>query len=155
MERQRLKDIWVSPASELGRLVESTLGIPVSKEVRALDLLKRPEVDYQRLVEIPNIGPGVEDQQVARQLEIQVHYAGYLTRQQDDIARRRRHETMEIVADFPYEHVRGLSSEAAEKLLSVRPGTIGQASRIPGVTPAAISLLLVHIKKSRQQSAVS
>jgi tRNA uridine 5-carboxymethylaminomethyl modification enzyme len=152
-ERQRLHEIWVAPGNDLGRKVKSTLGIPVSKEVRALDLLKRPEVDYQRLVEIEGIGPGVEDEQVIQQLEVQVRYAGYLGRQQEDIARRRRHETMEISNDFDYCRVRGLSSEVMEKLQNVRPDTIGQASRIPGVTPAAISLLLVYLKKSRQRVA--
>jgi len=152
-ERQRLHEIWVTPGNALGRKVEATLGIPVSKEVRALDLLKRPEVDYQRLVEVEGIGPGVEDEQLIRQLEVQARYAGYLVRQQEDIARRRRHETMEIANDFDFGQVRGLSSEVTEKLQNVRPDTIGQASRIPGVTPAAISLLLVYLKKSRQQVA--
>jgi tRNA uridine 5-carboxymethylaminomethyl modification enzyme len=149
-ERQRLNDIWVTPGNALGRIVEAAHGIPVSKEVRALDLLKRPEVDYQRLVGIEGIGPGVEDEQISRQLEIQVRYAGYLGRQQEDIAQRRRHEAMEIGDDFDFGGVQGLSAEAREKLQSVRPDTIGQASRVPGVTPAAISLLLVHLKKSRK-----
>ncbi|MCH8227468.1 MAG: tRNA uridine-5-carboxymethylaminomethyl(34) synthesis enzyme MnmG [Proteobacteria bacterium] len=149
-ERQRLNDIWVTPGNALGRMVETVYGIPVSKEVRALDLLKRPEIDYQRLVDIKGIGPGVEDEQVAQQLEIQARYSGYLGRQQEDIARRRRHETMEIGNDFDFGGVQGLSNEVREKLQSVRPDTIGQASRIPGVTPAAISLLLVHLKKSRK-----
>jgi tRNA uridine 5-carboxymethylaminomethyl modification enzyme len=152
-ERQRLNKIWVTPGNALGRRVESSLGIPVSKEVRALDLLKRPEVDYQGLVEIEGIGPGVEDEQITRQLEVQVRYAGYLGRQQEDIARRRRHEKTEIASDFDFCQVRGLSSEVMEKLQNVRPDTIGQASRIPGVTPVAISLLLVYLKKSRQQVA--
>jgi tRNA uridine 5-carboxymethylaminomethyl modification enzyme len=149
-ERQRLNDIWVTPGNALGRIVETAHGIPVSKEVRALDLLKRPEVDYQRLVDIDGIGPGVEDEQVSQQLEIQVRYSGYLGRQQEDIARRRRHESLEIRADFDFDGVQGLSAEVREKLQSVRPDTIGQASRVPGVTPAAISLLLVHLKKSRK-----
>ena len=149
-ERQRLTDIWVTPANALGQMVETAYGIPVSKEVRALDLLKRPEVDYQRLVEIEGIGPGIEDEQVSRQLEIQLRYSGYLGRQQEDIARRRRNETMEIADDFDFSGVQGLSAEVTEKLQSSRPDTIGQASRVPGVTPAAISLLLVHLKKSRK-----
>ncbi|MEE8496297.1 MAG: tRNA uridine-5-carboxymethylaminomethyl(34) synthesis enzyme MnmG [Xanthomonadales bacterium] len=149
-ERQRLNDIWVTPANALGRMVQTAYGIPISKEVRALDLLKRPEVNYQRLVDIEGIGPGVEDEQISRQLEIQVRYSGYLRRQQEDIARRRRHETMEIGNDFDFSGVQGLSTEVREKLQSIRPDTIGQASRVPGVTPAAISLLLVHLKKSRK-----
>ena len=149
-ERKRLNDIWVTPGNALGRMVETAYGIPISKEMRALDLLKRPEVDYQRLVEIEGIGPGVKDGQVSQQLEIQVRYSGYLGRQQEDIARRRRHETTEIGDDFDFSGVQGLSTEVREKLQSVRPDTIGQASRVPGVTPAAISLLLVHLKKSRK-----
>ena len=152
-ERQRLNDIWVTPGNALGRKVESAHGIPVSKEVRALDLLKRPEVDYQRLVGIEGIGPGVEDEQISQQLETQVRYSGYLGRQQEDIAQRRRHEAMEIGDDFDFDGVQGLSAEVREKLQNVRPDTIGQASRVPGVTPAAISLLLVHLKKSRKMRA--
>ena len=149
-ERQRLSDIWVTPGNALGRKVETTHGISVTKEVRALDLLKRPEVDYQRLVEIEGIGPGVNDEQISQQLEIQIRYSGYLGRQQKDIDQRRRHETMAIGDDFDFAGVRGLSAEVREKLQNVRPDTIGQASRVPGVTPAAISLLLVHLKKSRK-----
>ena len=149
-ERQRLSDIWVTPGNALGRKVETTHGISVTKEVRALDLLKRPEVDYQRLVEIEGIGPGVNDEQISQQLEIQIRYSGYLGRQQEDIDQRRRHETMAIGDDFDFAGVRGLSAEVREKLQNVRPDTIGQASRVPGVTPAAISLLLVHLKKSRK-----
>jgi tRNA uridine 5-carboxymethylaminomethyl modification enzyme len=152
-ERQRLNDIWVTPGNALGRMVETAHGIHVSKEVRALDLLKRPEVDYQRLVGIEGIGPGVEDEQISQQLETQVRYSGYLGRQQEDIAQRRRHESMEIGEDFDFGGVTGLSAEVREKLQNVRPDTIGQASRVPGVTPAAISLLLVHLKKSRKMRA--
>ena len=152
-ERQRLSDIWVTPGNALGRKVETTHGISVTKEVRALDLLKRPEVDYQRLVEIEGIGPGVNDEQISQQLEIQIRYSGYLGRQQEDIDQRRRHETMAIGDDFDFGGVRGLSAEVREKLQNVRPDTIGQASRVPGVTPAAISLLLVHLKKSRKMRA--
>ena len=152
-ERQRLNDIWVTPGNGLARSLETEYGIPVSKESRALGLLKRPEMDYRKLVAVNGIGPGVADPRVAEQIEIQVRYAGYLDRQQDDIDRRQRNERMVIANDIDYALVRGLSSEAREKLDQVRPDTIGQASRIPGVTPAAISLLLVHLKKIRKQVA--
>ena len=152
-ERQRLNDIWVAPGNALGRRIEAAYEIPISKEVRALDLMKRPEIDYQRLVNIEGIGPGVQDEQIAQQLEIQARYSGYLVRQQEDIARRRRNESMEINSDFDFAGVRGLSTEVSEKLQKVRPDTIGQASRVPGVTPAAISLLMVHLKKSRKMRA--
>jgi tRNA uridine 5-carboxymethylaminomethyl modification enzyme len=147
-ERQRLSNIWLTPGNALGQMIETVYDIPISKEITALDLLKRPEIDYQRLVEVEGIGPGVVNEQISRQLEIQVRYSGYLQRQQEDIARRRHHETTKIHNDFDFNGVQGLSNEVKEKLQSVRPDTIGQASRVPGVTPAAISLLLVHLKKS-------
>ena len=152
-ERQRLHDIWVTPGNGLARSLETEYGIPVSKESRALGLLKRPEMDYRKLVAVEGIGPGVEDPSVAEQIEIQVRYAGYLDRQQDDIDRRQRNEHMSIANDIDYALVRGLSSEAREKLDQVRPDTIGQASRIPGMTPAAVSLLLLHLKKMRKRVA--
>jgi tRNA uridine 5-carboxymethylaminomethyl modification enzyme len=152
-ERQRLHDIWVAPGNDAAQSLEKAHGIAVSKESRALDLLKRPEMDYAKLVAINGIGPGVSDDQVAEQVEIQVRYSGYLARQKDDIERRLRHDNLRIGDDFDYTCVRGLSSEVQEKLQRVRPDTIGQASRIPGMTPAAISLLLVHLKKNRQQVA--
>jgi tRNA uridine 5-carboxymethylaminomethyl modification enzyme len=153
VERQRLHDIWVAPGNKLARRLEADCGLKVSKECRALDLLKRPEADYPKLVAVEGIGPGVEDPRVAEQIEIQVRYSGYLTRQQDDIDRRQRHEGMSLADDLDYSIIRGLSSEVREKLERVRPDTIGQASRIPGMTPTAISILLVHLKKTRQQVA--
>jgi len=152
-ERQRLHDIWVAPGSGMAIALESAHGIAVSKESRALELLKRPEMDYAKLVSLEGISPGVADAAVAEQVEIQVRYAGYLNRQQEDIERRQRHEATAIASNFDYTRVRGLSSEIMEKLERVKPETIGQASRIPGMTPAAISLLLVHLKKARQQVA--
>jgi len=152
-ERERLRNIWVRPGTDVAESLAAECGVAVSKESRALDLLKRPEIDYAGLVRIEGIGPGVPDLRVAEQIEIQERYAGYLGRQQEDIDRRRRHEEMVIDEAFDYRRVRGLSSEALEKLERVRPDTVGQASRIPGMTPAAISLLLVHLKKSQQQVA--
>jgi tRNA uridine 5-carboxymethylaminomethyl modification enzyme len=152
-ERARLRDIWVRPGNGLAAALEAAYGVSLSRESRALDLLKRPELDYAKLVALDGIGPGVEDSRVAEQIEVQQRYAGYLGRQQEDIERRQRHEDMAIAGDFDYQRVRGLSSEVREKLERVRPDTIGQASRIPGMTPSAISLLLVHLKKARQRVA--
>ena len=152
-ERQRLNAVWATPGNELGASLEKQHGLKIGKETRVLDLLKRPDMDYRRLIEVTGLGPAVADPRVAEQLEIQLRYSGYLGRQQEDIDRRRRHEDTVLGADFDYAQVRGLSSEVSEKLRSVRPDTIGQASRIPGMTPAAISLLLVHLKKSRRQVA--
>jgi len=152
-EQARLQDIWFTPHNELGRQLEQGFNIQLSKESRALDLLKRPELDYASLVSLQGIGPGTADPQVSEQVEIQVRYAGYLDRQAEEIAHRARHEETRISTDFDFTSVRGLSAEVMEKLDRVRPLNVGQASRIPGVTPAAISLLLVHLKKSRQRVA--
>ena len=152
-EQARLQDIWVTPHNEHGQDLLKQHGVALSKEVRALDLLKRPEMDYAKLVSIDKLGPGVADPQVAEQVEIQVRYAGYLDRQSQEIAHRARHEETVISEDFDYSSVHGLSSEVKEKLARIRPRSVGQAARIPGVTPAAISLLLVHLKKSRLRVA--
>ena len=98
---------------------------------------------------LPGVGPGEADPQVAEQVEIQAKYAGYIERQRDEIERQRRHEEMALPADFDYSQVHGLSREVSEKLGRHRPRTLGQAGRIPGVTPAAVSLLLIHLKRGR------
>ncbi len=101
------------------------------------------------LTEVEGLGPGVADSSVAEQVEIQARYAGYVERQQAEIVRRDRHHDQTLAVDFDYNAVRGLSNEACEKLQAVRPETIGQAARIPGITPAAVSLLLIHLKKQQ------
>ncbi|MET0104696.1 MAG: tRNA uridine-5-carboxymethylaminomethyl(34) synthesis enzyme MnmG [Sedimenticola sp.] len=146
-ERQRLRDIWVHPGSEAGDIAEQELGTSISRETRALDLLSRPEISYDGLRRLPAVSPGVEDPKVAEQLEIQAKYAGYIERQQDEIERARANEAVKLPQDFDYGKVKGLSSEVREKLSKSRPTTIGQAGRIPGMTPAAISLLLIHLKR--------
>ncbi|HTM69663.1 MAG TPA: tRNA uridine-5-carboxymethylaminomethyl(34) synthesis enzyme MnmG [Luteimonas sp.] len=148
-ETARLGALWAAPNNALGREVVATLGVPVSREVNALDLLRRPELDYAALAALPALGPAVDDAHVAEQVEIGVKYAGYLERQNDEIARHRRNETTVIPAAFDYARVHGLSAEARQKLERVRPETVGQAQRIPGMTPAAISLLLVHLARAR------
>ncbi|WP_434030070.1 tRNA uridine-5-carboxymethylaminomethyl(34) synthesis enzyme MnmG [[Pseudomonas] boreopolis] len=149
-ESQRLRALWATPGNALGREVESTLGVAVSRETNVLDLIKRPELDYAKLMTVPSLGPGVDDAKVAEQVEISVKYAGYLDRQRDEIARQQRHEATPIPEGFDYAGVRGLSAEVQQKLERVRPQTIGQAQRIPGMTPAAISLLLVHLERARR-----
>jgi len=146
-ERQRLARTWLNAGNPLGRALEDAHGIRLSRETSALDLLKRPGLDYAALMEVEGIGPGVDDSGVAEQVEVQVRYAGYLERQSAEIERRRRNEATTIPDALDYDRVRGLSGEAREKLQAVRPASIGQASRIPGMTPAAISLLLVHLKR--------
>ncbi len=149
-ETARLRALWATPANALGREVEATLGVAVSRETSALDLIKRPELDYARLMTVPALGPGVDDAKVAEQVEIGIKYAGYLDRQRDEIARQQRNENTAVPLDFDYAGVSGLSAELQQKLAKVRPQTIGQAQRIPGMTPAAISLLLVHLERIRR-----
>jgi tRNA uridine 5-carboxymethylaminomethyl modification enzyme len=119
----------------------------VSRETSALDLLRRPELDYAKLMSVDGLGPAVASDDVAAQVEVQVKYAGYLERQREEIERQRRHEHTGIPSNFDYDKVRGLSSEVLLKLKRTLPATIGQAARVSGVTPAAISLLLVHLKR--------
>ena len=148
-ETARLGALWASPHNALGREAVAMLGIELSRETHALDLLRRPELDYARLASVPMLGPAVDDAAVAEQVEIEAKYSGYLARQREEIARQQRHEHTEIPQAFDYTGVRGLSIEVQQKLERVRPQTVGQAQRIPGMTPAAISLLLVHLTKRR------
>ncbi len=152
-ETERLRGLWATPGNVLGRAVASTLGIELSRETNVLDLIKRPELDYAKVASVPGIGPHVGDAKVAEQVEISVKYSGYLDRQRDDIARQRRSEDTAIADGFDYAQVRGLSAEVQQKLERVRPQTVGQAQRIPGMTPAAISLLLVHLERQRRSQA--
>jgi tRNA uridine 5-carboxymethylaminomethyl modification enzyme len=146
-ETQRLSALWAAPSNALGAAIERQLGIAVSRETNALDLLRRPELDYAKLSRVPELGPAVDREDVAAQVEVQAKYAGYLERQREEIERQRRHENTTIPSGFDYDKVRGLSAEVLLKLKRSLPATIGQAARISGVTPAAISLLLVHLKR--------
>jgi tRNA uridine 5-carboxymethylaminomethyl modification enzyme len=148
-EQQRLQALRVKPGSAVAAALSDLLEKPLQRELRASDLLRRPELDYRSLTAVEGLGPGVEAPDVAEQVQIQAKYAGYLDRQQAEIVRQQRHQDQPLPVDFDYTMVRGLSNEACEKLQQVRPETIGQAARIPGITPAAISLLLIHIKKFR------
>jgi tRNA uridine 5-carboxymethylaminomethyl modification enzyme len=149
-ETARLGGVWASPNNAVGRDAVSLLGIELSRESSGLDLLRRPELDYARLVSVPGFGPGADDPAVAEQVEIAAKYAGYLSRQHEEIARQQRHEDAAIDDGFDYSLVHGLSAELRQKLERVRPQTVGQAQRIPGMTPAAISLLLVHLARARR-----
>ncbi|MDX1460537.1 MAG: tRNA uridine-5-carboxymethylaminomethyl(34) synthesis enzyme MnmG, partial [Xanthomonadales bacterium] len=154
-ERERLGAIWVTPGSHMADSLARQSGVVLSREATALDLLKRPELDYRQLRKVEGIGPGTEDREVAGQVEVQVKYSGYLRRQAEEIEKQRRNESKSIPADFDYGAVRGLSAELGEKLARHKPETIGQASRIQGMTPAAISLLLVYLKKHAAQRQVA
>ncbi len=150
LETERLRGHWATPNNALGRELEAATGVAVSRETNALDLLKRPELDYAKLMTVPSLGPAASDAKVAEQVEIGVKYSGYLDRQREEIERQQRHEEAPIPSGFDYALVRGLSAEVQQKLERVRPQTIGQAQRIPGMTPAAISLLLVHLTRARR-----
>jgi tRNA uridine 5-carboxymethylaminomethyl modification enzyme len=150
-ERQRLTNTWVRLGQFDSADIQRVLNGYLARETRAIDLLRRPTVDYETLMTLPGIGPGVSDTKVAEQVEIQCKYAGYIERQQDEIQRHLRHEELRLPINLDYTQVRGLSSEVREKLTRQRPITLGQAARIPGVTPAAVSLLLVYLKRSPQQ----
>lgn len=152
-ETARLKALWAAPGNALGAALARDTGVEVSREANAMDLLRRPELDYARLMRAEGIGPGVADAKVAEQVEIEAKYAGYLERQREEIARARRNEDTVIPAGFDYASVRGLSAEVLQKLQRGQPQTLGQAQRIPGVTPAAISLLLVHLTRKRREAA--
>ncbi len=146
-ETARLKNLWAAPGNAFGREIETVLGVSISRETHALDLLRRPELNYKKLSVVPGFGDAVTDVKVAEQVEVQAKYAGYLDRQHEEIQRHLRNESTRIPGNFDFAAVSGLSSEVLQKLQRVKPETIGQALRISGVTPAAISLLLVHLKR--------
>jgi tRNA uridine 5-carboxymethylaminomethyl modification enzyme len=149
-EQQRLRTMTIQPDSKEGIALAELTGKPFSRDYKAADLLRRPEIDYASLTAI--IGSADIDtrlaEKVCEQVEIQAQYEGYLDRQLSEIEKARRHETTPITKISDYQQVRGLSTEACQKLNDHKPETIGQASRIPGITPAAISLLMVHLKKT-------
>ena len=147
LERQRLKETWVQKDQNNIEQVNNLLKTPMSKEASLEDLIRRPEVRYEDLMKIEGLGPAIADTQAAEQIEIQTKYAGYIDRQLDEIAKKKRNEDTLIPADFDYTQLSGLSNEVVAKLQDARPETIGKASRISGITPAAISLLLVYLKK--------
>ncbi|MQX52192.1 tRNA uridine-5-carboxymethylaminomethyl(34) synthesis enzyme MnmG [Alcanivorax sediminis] len=149
-EEQRLKDSWVRPQTPQAEAVNALIEKPLTREYSLMDLLKRPELDYASLAD----AVALEDRpaaDVVEQMEILAKYAGYIDRQTDEIEKLRAAETTVLPADFDYEQVKGLSNEVKQKLGTVRPETLGQAGRIPGVTPAAISLLMIYLKKHHHQ----
>jgi tRNA uridine 5-carboxymethylaminomethyl modification enzyme len=144
-EIKRLESTWIQPKTVEGDIVNSLVDQAITREYSLKDLVKRPGVNY---IDVAGIkGTVTKDPQVAEQVEIQIKYAGYIGRQADEIARLRRHENTKFPNDFDYHSIEGLSNEVKEKLSKYRPETLARAARIPGVTPAAISLLLVFLKK--------
>lgn len=155
-ELKRLDSINITPANLAYNEAMQLLGKTVSHEYTLSELLRRPDVNYQDLMRLSAAGNGVSDEKVAEQVEIQVKYHGYIQRQQEEISRQAQYENMKLPQQIDYKVVQGLSNEALQKLNQQKPHTIGEASRISGITPATISLLLVHIKRgfnAKKQSA--
>ena len=146
-ELQRLRGQWIHPDHAATPKLNGMLKNPVTREHSLEELIRRPEMTYAQLMEIENIGPGISDPIAAEQVEIQIKYAGYIARQMDEIAKAQRHENSLLPVDLDFSKISGLSNEVVAKLTEARPETIGKASRISGITPAAISLLLVYLKK--------
>lgn len=146
-ERQRLRDIWIHPTNEGIDKVNALLKTPLSREANGEELLRRPEMNYEKLTSLSLFAPALEDSQSAEQVEIQVKYQGYISRQQEEIEKQSRNENTSLPTDLDYHQVSGLSNEVIAKLNDHKPSSVGQASRISGITPAAISILLVWLKK--------
>jgi len=146
-ERERLRSTWVNPQSVPAQAAQRLLGQPIEREYSLADLLRRPNVSYHSLFELTTSYKAVDDPMVAEQVEIQAKYEGYIARQRDEVERRAAQDSLRLPLDFDYAAVRGLAVEARQQLARLRPETIGQAARISGITPAAISLLLVHLKR--------
>jgi len=154
-ERVRLENTFVQPQTVPAETAEGVLGQRIEREYALTDLLRRPGVSYDALMTLPGAGPAVPDKDVAAQVEVSVKYAGYIDRQHEEVARQLAQDGLSIPAALDYLEVRGLSNEVRQKLIAVKPETIGQAARISGVTPAAISLLLVHLKRGATAGRLS
>ncbi|MFZ5503566.1 MAG: tRNA uridine-5-carboxymethylaminomethyl(34) synthesis enzyme MnmG [Pseudomonadota bacterium] len=151
-EQQRLRDTWVSPRTLPEQDAVRVLGKPIEREYSLYELLRRPDVTYRGLMTLREADVGVPDEKVAEQVEIQAKYQGYITRQQEEVGRNEQYESLGLPLDLDYGKVRGLSIEVQQKLNQHKPQTVGQAARISGITPAAISLLLVHLKRGFSDS---
>jgi tRNA uridine 5-carboxymethylaminomethyl modification enzyme len=146
-EQERLKGVRINPRALPAGAAEGVFGQPLEREHTLAELLRRPEVSYAQLMSLPGAGPGVGEPQVAEQVEIQAKYHGYIERQREEIERYAHYESLRLPQDVDYRALRGLSVEVQQKLNQHRPETLGQAARISGVTPAAISVLLVYLKQ--------
>ena len=149
-ELQRLKSVWVQPGTDKAEAVNPLLEKPITREYSLADLLARPDVSYEQLSQVLQVtsAPMPElDAQITEQVEIQLKYQGYIDRQEEDIQKLKRQENTALPPDFDYQHMDGLSNELKQKLQAAKPETLARAARIPGMTPAAVSLLLIHLKK--------
>ncbi len=148
-EVERLKHVWINPNVVAMHEVERVLGKPIEREYSLFELLRRPEISYQAVMSLPGAGMAIAAGNVVEQVEIQAKYQGYIERQKEDVAKMASLESLVIPADLDYSRLNALSIEVRQRLAQYRPQTIGQAGRMQGVTPAAISILLVHLKKLR------
>ncbi len=148
-ETARLTQTFIYPNTPAAAELTTLTGQPLAREYRLLELLRRPELSYDALMALSDCGPGLADQTAAQQIEIHAKYAGYIDRQEEEIARIHRQEAVRIPLDLDYAAINGLSNEVRQKLTQTKPTTLAQAARMPGMTPAAVSLLLVHVKKLR------
>lgn len=155
-ETARLQQTRIRPGTACDAKIKAATGQTLDREYRALELLRRPEIHHDLLWSLESVNPSQHmiDPQIAEQVEIQTKYAGYIQRQGLEIARQQRHETTKLPINFNYQAIPGLSTEVQQKLLQAKPVTIGQAARIPGITPAAISILLVYLKRQEMQTAL-
>ena len=147
-EQNRLQGVWIQPDSVSPALAEQVLGAPLRREANLHELLRRPEVAYEDLIKLGSLPPVPLSREVTDQIEIQAKYHGYIERQQAEIKQRRRQGKTKLPIKLNYGLIRGLSTEVAEKLNAHKPTTVSQASRISGITPAAISLILIYLKKA-------
>ena len=148
VESQRLKGQWVNPNSVNAEQINALLKQPMQRESTLEAMIRRPEVNYRDLMNIEGLGPGIENEQAAEQVEIKIKYQGYIDRQLDEIAKLKRYEDTVLPIELDYAEIKGLSNEVVTKLNEIKPESIGQASRISGITPAAISILLIYLKKN-------
>ena len=153
-EQERLKSVWVNPRTLPIEDAERVLGKAIEREYSLAELLRRPDVKYVELMTLPGAGPATDDPVIAEQVEVQAKYSGYITRQQEEIERRESQGALKLPLELDYAQVRGLSIEVQQKLNRHKPETIGQAARVQGITPAAISLLLVHLKRGFRQGGL-
>ena len=152
-ETARLRSTWVNPRTLPPEAALPVLGQAIEREYSLYELLRRPNVSYRSLSLISNTKGALEDTSAREQVEIQAKYEGYISRQREEVDRREAQEMTPLPADLDYAQVRGLSIEARQTLARLRPETIGQAGRVSGITPAAISLLLVHLRQRRKQDS--
>ena len=147
LERQRVDKFWIRPDTETAKNLNPLLEKPLVREYRLADLLRRPELTYEKLAQVTELGCDKVDPVIAEQIEIQLKYAGYIERQSAEIEKQKQQAATKLPDDLDYHKITGLSAEVCEKFQRIRPLNIEQAGRIPGVTPAAISVLLVYLKK--------